>query len=122
VSGAQQCGRLNDVGAIVRMQAPAGASAVLVNLTLTDAKAEGYATAVPCSLAPTATGQSNGNIAPGRVAANLAVVGVDPDGTFCVRVSAPMHVIVDLQGAFSPTGDLRFVPTAPTRTSDTRAA
>ena len=119
-SGAQRCGVINDAGSIVRLKAPVGASAVLINLTLTDAVSDGYATAVPCSLAAGATGQSNGNISVGGVAANLAVVTVDPDGTFCVRVSAPMHVIVDLQGTFSPTGELRFMPAAPTRRSDTR--
>ena len=119
-SGTQRCAQLNDAGSIVRLKAPAGASAVLINLTLTDATSDGYATAVPCSLAAGATGQSNGNISVGAVAANLAVVTVDPDGSFCVRVSAPMHVIVDLQGTFSPTGELRFMPAAPTRRSDTR--
>jgi hypothetical protein len=116
----QRCGQINDAGSVVRLKAPDGAAAVLINLTLTDAVADGYATAVACSLAPQATGQSNGNVSVGGVAANLAVVSVDPDGTFCVRVSTPMHVIVDLQGTFSSSGALRFLPTAATRRSDTR--
>ena len=118
--GAQRCGVLNDAGAIIRMQAPAGASAVLVNMTLTGATADGFATAQPCSLLHVAPGQANGNVTRSRTAGNLAVVAVDPDGTFCVRVSAPMHVIVDLQGTFSLTGPLRFMSTAPVRRSDTR--
>jgi len=119
-TGANRCAQINDTGSVIRLKAPSGASAVLINLTLTDATAPGYATAVPCSMAEGATGQSNGNISVGAVAANLAVVSVDADGTFCVRVSAPMHVIVDLQGTFSPSGDLRFMLAAPTRRSDTR--
>ena len=120
VDATQRCARINDVGSVIRMKAPSGAAAVLINLTLTDATADGFATAAPCSLAAGATGQSNGNISVGGVAANLAVVTVDLDGTFCVRVSAPMHVVVDLQGTFSPSGELRFMPAAPTRRSDTR--
>jgi hypothetical protein len=120
VDGAHRCAQINDTNSIIRLKAPTGASAVLINLTLTDAAANGHATAVPCSLAAGATGQSNGNVSVGGVAANLAVVTVDPDGTFCVRVSAPMHVVVDLQGIFSPSGELRFMPAAPTRRSDTR--
>lgn len=117
----QQCGKINAAGSLVRITAPAGATAVLVNLTLTEAGATGFATAQPCSLLQAGPpGQANANVAKGKTAGNLAVVGVDPDGTFCVRVSQPMHVIVDLQGTFSPSGPLRFVPVAPVRRSDTR--
>ena len=119
----QQCGKVNAAGSLIRIAAPAGATAVLVNLTLTEAGASGFATAQPCSLLQAGPpGQANANVAKGKTAGNLAVVGVDPDGTFCVRVSQPMHVVVDLQGTFSPTGPLRFVPVAPVRRSDTRLA
>lgn len=121
VTSTQRCGLPNDAGAIIRMKAPVGASAVLINLSLTDAKADGFATAQPCSLVQGPAGQSNGNVAKGRTVSNLAVVGVDTDGTFCVRVSQAMHVIVDLQGTFSLDGPLRFVLLAPVRRSDTRS-
>ncbi len=120
-TGVQQCATLNPAGSLIRIAAPAGASAVLVNLTLTGASAAGFATAQPCSLMQAgAPGQANANVGKGKIAGNLAVVGVDPDGTFCVRVSQPMHVIVDLQGTFGAGGDLRFVSVAPVRRSDTR--
>ncbi len=121
VSKVQQCATINPAGSLIRIAAPAGASAVLVNLTLTDATAPGFATAQPCSLLQAGPpGQANANVAKGKTAGNLAVVGVDPDGTFCVRVSQPMHVVVDLQGTFGASGDLRFVAVAPIRRSDTR--
>lgn len=119
-SGTQRCAQAAEIGNVLHIEAPAGAAAVLINLTLTDATADGFATAQACSRAQGAPTQSSGNVARGHTAANLAVVAVDPDGTFCVTTSAPMHVIVDVQGMFSPTGALRFVPAAPARRSDTR--
>lgn len=117
----QQCGAMSPAGSLIRIAAPAGATAVLVNLTLTEADAAGFATAQPCSLLQSGPpGQANANVGKGKTAGNLAVVGVDPDGTFCVRVSQPMHVVVDLQGTFGAAGDLRFVGVSPVRRSDTR--
>ena len=57
---------------------------------------------------------------PGRISANLAVVPVDADGTFCVYTSAATELIVDVQGTFSPGGDLRFAPVNSVRRLDTR--
>ena len=48
------------------------------------------------------------------------VVPLDPDGSFCVYLSHATHLVVDLQGSFSPTGDLRFVPVTPVRQHDSR--
>ena len=121
LSGAQTCGQRNGAGALVRVAAPAGAAAVLVNITLTEATADGFVTAQPCSLLQGGVpGGANGNVTEGRTAGNLATVGVDPDGTFCVRTSQPAHVVVDLQGTFSTAGAQHFVPITPVRRSDTR--
>lgn len=115
------CPGPNKAGKVVRIQAPAGASAVLVNLTLTGAATGGYATAAACSkLVSGPQAQSNANVAKGGTAANLAVVPVDADGSFCVYTSSTTHVIVDLQGTFSPAADLRFTSSSPTRRLDTR--
>ena len=118
---AQRCGQINAAGSIIHVQAPPGASAVLINLTLTGATAAGYATADACSvLVSGPQTKSNGNVARGVTTANLAVVTVDADGSFCITVSAPMHVVVDVQGMFSPTGQLRFTPITPVRRHDSR--
>jgi hypothetical protein len=115
------CADVFKVGAVIKMTAPVGASAVLINLTLTDAKASGYATAGKCStLVPGPQAQSNANVAVGRVAANLAVVPVDADGSFCVYTSSATRVIVDIQGTFSPSADLRFIPVSSVRRFDSR--
>ncbi|MCB1001006.1 MAG: peptidoglycan-binding protein [Acidimicrobiales bacterium] len=108
-------------GAMLRVQGPAGASAALVNLTLTDARAPGYVTADRCSaLVPGPQTKSNGNTTVGRITANVAVVPLDADGSFCVYTSNPTHVVVDLQGTFAPGADLRFVPVTPVRAHDSR--
>jgi hypothetical protein len=101
--------------------APAGAGAVLVNLTMTQATAAGYVTADKCSrLVAGPQPQSNGNFAANQTVANMAVVPVDPDGSMCLYNSNPAHLVVDRQGAFSSTGDLTFSSITPRRVIDTR--
>ena len=115
-TGAQQCATPNAADTIVRVQGPAGESAVLVNLTLTDAMQAGYATADKCSaLVAGPQTKSNSNMTVGKVVANVAVVPLDPDGGFCVYLSASAHLVVDLQGTFSATAALRFNPITPVR-------
>ena len=64
---------------------------------------------------------SNVNTVVGSGVANAAIVPVDPDGTYCVYVSDPMHVIVDLMGTFGTSG-LRFIAITPKRVHDSRAS
>ena len=115
------CAEVFRPGAMIKLKAPAGASAVLVNLTLTDAANSSFVIADRCStLTPSTETPSNANVAVGRVAANLAVVPVDVDGTFCVYTSSATRVIVDIQGTFSPSADLRFIPVSSVRRFDSR--
>lgn len=105
-------------GAVLRVAAPAasdaGATAITVNLTATDAWAPGYLTAWPCEQPMPAT--SVLNFRPGHPDANLAALGFDDE--ICLASSAPVHVIVDLMGWFTGSADLRG--TAPDRLLDTR--
>ncbi|MDA2966685.1 MAG: M15 family metallopeptidase [Actinomycetota bacterium] len=115
------CAEVFRPGAMIKLKAPAGASAVLVNLTLTDAANSSFVIADRCStLMPSTETPSNANVAVGRVAANLAVVPVDVDGSFCVYTSSATRVIVDIQGTFSPSADLRFIPVSSVRRFDSR--
>ena len=115
------CAEVFRPGAIIKLKAPAGASAVLVNLTLTDAANAGFVVADRCSTMSMSTETpSNANVAVGDTVANLAVVPVDADGTFCVYTSSATRVIVDIQGTFSPSGDLRFIPVSSVRRFDSR--
>lgn len=78
----------------------AGVSAVLVNITATDAPAPGYLTAYPDgdSMPPTSTV----NFAAARPAAGLAIVAVGADGRIRIQNGSPaaVHLIVDIAGYF----------------------
>lgn len=117
----QRCAQRNAAGSIVRVKAPAGANAVVVNLTSVDAQGAGYVTANACSsLAAGPQSQSNLNAVVGAAVANMAIVPVGADGTFCVYMSSPMHLAVDVMGTFSVGGGLQFVPVTPVRVHDSR--
>ncbi len=110
-------------GQVVRITAGAdpGSEAVLVNLTMTEGLSGGYITADKCSrLAPGPQSHSSGNFGAQQTVANLSVVPVDSDGSFCVYTSASVHLVVDIQGVFSASGPLRFTPSVPNRLLDTR--
>ena len=64
--------------------------------------------------------QSNLNALAGSVVANMAMVPVGADGTFCVYVSSSMHLAVDVMGTFSATGNQLYVPVTPLRVHDSR--
>jgi hypothetical protein len=97
---------------------PADATAVSLNITSTDAGANGFVTAWACD-----DGQplvSSLNQQPGRVRPNLVVTPVAADGTVCLYTSSDVELIVDVTGYYSPSSTQRFVPSAPFRFVDTR--
>jgi hypothetical protein len=98
---------------------PPGTTAVSINLTaVATPNASGYLTAYPCGAAPPLA--SSVNFGPGQIRPNQVVVGLGAGNLLCVAVSAPADVIVDLQGAFVPSGGLTLNPLAPARLIDTR--
>lgn len=102
---------------------PAGASAVMANLTMVDGSAPGYITADKCSLlVPAPQSKSNGNHAVTAAIANLSVVPLDPDGRFCIYNQQPVDLVADVQGFFAPpsAGGQVFTSRTPTRLLDTR--
>ena len=115
-----------DPGSVTRVDsgAPAGASAVLVNIVMTEASSPGFITADKCSILQTGPPtQSNGNYSgtPPSVS-NLSVVPVDLDGSFCIYNLTSVHLVADIQGSFAPvsTGGQHFFPIQPVRVLDTR--
>jgi hypothetical protein len=70
--------------------------------------------------------KSNGNFTAGSTTANLAVVPIDADGSFCIYTSESANVIVDLQGTFTAQSADKFTRSgqpgapAPLRALDTR--
>ena len=77
---------------------PTDATAVVVNLTGTEATADGYVTAYPSGTTrPTA---SNLNLLTGQTAPNAVIVAPGPDGTVDLYTQGGTHLIVDLAGWF----------------------
>ena len=101
---------------------PRGTPYALVNLTMTQAAGGGYITADrDCdTVASVKDTKSNGNFVPGRDIANLSVVPLDSDGSFCIYTETSTHLIVDVQGSFSPSNSLGFEISGPNRQLDTR--
>ncbi len=102
---------------------PQSATAVVLNVTVTDNASAGYLglypTGGPLPLV------SNLNWAAGETVANLVVVQVGVGGQVSIfDGGGPTAVIVDLQGYFSPelsgSSQGSYVPLAPTRLVDTR--
>ena len=117
----QKCNVRNGAGSILHIDAPAGATVVMVNLTTTGAMSAGYVTAGSCdTLVAGPQTSSNVNAVVGAAVANTAVVPVAADGTICVYTSSSMHLAIDLVGTFSGGGNLRLLPITPVRVHDSR--
>jgi hypothetical protein len=109
-----EAGRVVEVALATRV--PAAATAVVVNVTATQAAADGFLTAYPCGGAvPEA---SNVNFVAGQDRAASAVVPLGTGRSVCVFSSVAAHVVVDLAGYLSPGGSLGLVPVDPTRLVD----
>ena len=106
-------------GASVTVDAPAdarlaGASALLVNLTVTNATAATF-------LALAGSGTSSINTLPGRTAANLAVLPLDASGrALLTNHAGRVDLVVDVLGWL--TSGSGFTNAGPTRLADTRVA
>lgn len=94
-----------------------GATAVSVNITVTQPSTSSYLTVWPTGFSrPTV---SLLNFVANATIANSTVVGLSPDGTLSIyNASGSTHVIVDVSGWFPVGGD--FVTVIPTRLLDTR--
>jgi hypothetical protein len=104
---------------------PTNASAVVMNLTVTQPTSYGFITAYPTgSLKPNV---SNQNYVTGQTVPNLAVVPVGADGSVTIANTSPgtAHVIADVVGYFlpgTPAAAGAFAPIAPSRFLDTRTS
>ncbi len=98
---------------------PADAAAVVVNITAVDPSAGTYLTAYPTGGSPPVA--SNVNAGTGAIVPNLAVVKVGSGGDITLfNFAGDTHVVVDVVGAYGPSGADLFVPASPTRLLDTR--
>jgi len=94
----------------------AGAAAVVLNVTVTDARAPGYVTLFPCGgEAPTA---SNLNYVTGSTIPNMVVTKVGTNGQVCIFTQSDVHLLADVAGYFPPASSLTSL--VPARLLDSR--
>ena len=99
--------------------ADADARAVTMNVTVVDASAAGYISVFPCDRVRPAV--SNVNVDPANpTVANLATVRLSSTGQVCFYASVATHLVVDVQGYFSPGPGVLFTSVTPVRVLDTR--
>lgn len=98
---------------------PAGATAVVLNVTAVAPQADGFLTVTPCE-APEAGRTSSLNFEAGRNIANSLIVPISTSGKVCLFSSVPAHALLDLTGWISAEGDLSLAALDSTRVVDTR--
>ncbi|MFM7535008.1 MAG: hypothetical protein ACKO91_04340, partial [Acidimicrobiales bacterium] len=78
---------------------PAGARAVVLNVTGVEASGDGFVTVWPCgAVRPKA---SNLNLVRGQSAPNLVVAPVGTGGKVCVFTQSGAHLLADVSGYFT---------------------
>jgi hypothetical protein len=115
--GTRPADEVTELPVVGRYGVSVEAAAVVVTVTVNDARASGFATVWPCGAAKPVA--SNLNFDAGGTVANSAIVKVGPNGAICAAVSADAHLLIDLHG-YEPTGS-RLAPLVPGRLLDTRA-
>jgi hypothetical protein len=97
---------------------PADVSALVLNLTITDAQRSGYLTVYPCGTSrPLAAAI---NFTAGETKANLVDALFRSGGALCLWSNVDVDAVVDLQGLHSESGDGHLVPRTAVRLVDTR--
>ncbi|MEU7600333.1 hypothetical protein [Streptomyces sp. NPDC041003] len=115
-----QPGPVAGQGSFTVKVAQPGATAVALNVTVTNPQEAGHLTVHPAGQAAPAT--SNVNFTAGQTVANSVIVPVGKNGEITVRNGAwaPSDVIVELVGTYSTASAGAYVPVAPVRQIDTR--
>jgi YVTN family beta-propeller protein len=103
---------------------PATATAVALNVTVTETTAPGFVTVWPAGVPRPEASNLNVEHA-GQTIPNLVIVPVGEGGAVDLFTQAATHVVVDVIGAWEPVAGTapagRFQPTGPTRVLDTRS-
>ena len=115
--GPASAGSVTAIPIIGRVGVPASATAVVLNVTVTEPAIAGYATVYPCGTEPPTA--SNLNYTPGLTVPNLVVAKIGADGMVCVYTQSSTHLVADVDGYFpTPTS---FGALVPARLLDTRS-
>jgi hypothetical protein len=99
-----------------RVDVPIDASAVALNVTVTEPSAAGFVTVFPCGVAtPNA---SNLNFVAGDTVPNAVISKIGVGGKVCLFASATTHLIVDVNGVIPKVSG--YTALVPARLLDTR--
>ena len=114
--GVRDAGSITEVQVTDRATVSSGAAAAVLNITITDAQAPGFATVYPCGISrPLA---STINYDRGSTVANLVVSKIGTDGKVCIFTQSAANVLADVNGYFP--GDTSYHPLVPARLLETR--
>ncbi|GAA1595882.1 PKD domain-containing protein [Streptomyces globosus] len=114
-------GRIKGYGTLTKpIEGLDNATAVALNVTVTNPGSDGHLTVFPGSGAAPAV--SNLNFGAGQTIANAVIVPVGPSGEISIRNGGwnPTDVVIDIVGYYSPSGPNAYVPLKPDRLLDTR--
>lgn len=115
--GIRAAGSVTELPVRGRAGVPTDASAVVINVTVTEPAAAGFVTVFPCGTGrPNA---SNLNYVAGQTVANNVIATVGAGGAVCIFTLATTHLIVDVSGAVPPNSGYRAL--SPARLVETRA-
>jgi hypothetical protein len=115
-AGRVQGGGVLTVPVTGRMGIPADASAVVLNVTVTEPQGGGWLTVFPTG--DPMPNASNLNYSLGETIPNLVMAKVGSDGTVSIFTPTTAHIIVDVSGWFPASGG--FTALTPARLTDTR--
>jgi hypothetical protein len=115
--GSRAAGSITELQVTGRHGVPADASAVVLNVTVTDPKAAGFVTVWPC--ATPMPNASSLNFDTGQTIPNAVITKIGAGGKVCLYATALTHLIADINGVY-PVGS-SFVPLVPGRLLDSRS-
>jgi hypothetical protein len=114
--GVLPAGSVTEVQVTGRVGIPADATAVLLNVAVISAQAQGFATVFPCGT--TLPLAANLNFLAGSTIPNAVVAKIGANGRVCVYTQSAIDLAVDASGWFPAVSDL--TPLVPARLMDTR--
>jgi hypothetical protein len=105
--GAISAGTTQELQVSGRGGVPAGAQAVVLNVTATDTRGAGFVTVFPCGgVRPNA---SSLNFSNGDTVPNAVITKLDGSGKVCLFTLSTTHLIVDVNGVMVEVGNHLFV-------------
>jgi hypothetical protein len=97
---------------------PTDTTSAVLNLTVTNPTAAGFAVVWPCG--EPKPGSSNVNFGAGQTVANLVISRLGANGSVCISANGQVDVVVDVEGTFGADSHLVGGPTS--RLLDTRSS